>query len=142
MKKTKKPQTIQKKLNRLEFWRKFYILPLFGASFLLGSATVISLIVSLLTGNFAITSVLALTTFLTTSTTIACYKLYDNIDKLFYEKILKYKKELDAFGVSKLVENSFGSIMQNLNKSEFNQENNIINDKEKFEEVEENVNNL
>lgn len=92
--KLSKKQKLEKKLENYEFWRHCYILPLMGGTLLSATATIISFIISICTGSFAVTSILAIIALICTSSSIAGYKLNDFIDAKFYNKILELKNEL------------------------------------------------
>lgn len=95
MKKLTKKEKLQKQEERYGFWRHCYILPLMGTTLLTSAATIISLIVSICTGSFAVTGILALTALLSAGTSFAAYKLSDVIDVKFYTKLLEIRNELD-----------------------------------------------
>ena len=92
--KLSKKQKLEKKLENYEFWRHCYILPLMGGTLLSATATIISFIISICTGSFAVTGILAIIALICTSSSIAGYKLNDFIDAKFYNKILELRNEL------------------------------------------------
>ena len=93
--KLSKKQHLEKKLENYEFWRHCYILPLMGFTLTSTTATIISLIVSIFTGNFILTGSLAMIALLCTTGSVLGYKLNDFIDMKFYNKIFKLRTELE-----------------------------------------------
>ena len=95
-------EKLEKKIEKYGFWRHAYILALMGSTILTSTAAVISFIVSLCTGSFAVTGILAIIAFISCSASVAGYKLSDAIDEKFYTKLLDLRNKLDNLNINEL----------------------------------------
>ena len=95
MKKLTKKEKLLKKQENYNLWRHCYIFPFMGLSLISFTATIVSLMIGVFTGNFAATGILAISTVASTAASYAAYKLNPVIDIKFHDKLIEIENELE-----------------------------------------------